>query len=250
MLANLNEFTIYMEDKTTDDVFGRALMDHLIESTPENLIVHSDITEPEIYPIEHFFRTFESFPELEKKAMRECQGKVLDVGAGSGIHSLYLQEVGMDVTAIDISAICIDIMKKRGITNARHQDFFDIKHEKYDTLLMMMNGFGIMGRVQRIDAFFTKAKTLLKDGGQILFDSSDLIYLFEEEDGSYLIDLSKGYYGEVTFQMEYKGEKGTAFPWLFADFHLIEDYAEKNGFKAEKLMDGENFHYLARLTLK
>lgn len=239
-----------MDQKEIVDVFGTALQDYIEESTPDNLIVHSDITEPEIYPVSHFFRTFENFPELEKKAMRECYGKVLDIGAGSGIHSLYLQEVGFDITAIDISPICIDIMKKRGIKNTRFQDFFEIKDEKYDTLLMMMNGFGVMGRVNRIEEFFTKAKEILKPGGQIIFDSSDLIYMFEEEDGSYLIDLSKKYYGEVTFQMEYKGVKGESFPWLFADFHLVEDYADKAGFKAEKLMEGDNFHYLAKITLK
>lgn len=239
-----------MQDMQIDDVYGEALWDYLNESSPDNLIVHSDITEPEIYPVSHFFRTFENYPEIEKAAVRACSGKILDVGAGSGIHTLHLQDTGMDVTAIDISPLCVQIMKKRGIEKVLKQDFFAMKNARFDTILMMMNGFGVMGTVNKMDTFFKKAKELLNPNGQIIFDSSDLIYMFEEEDGSYRIDLSNGYYGEVTFQMEYKGKKGEPFPWLFADYHLVADTAEKHGFLAEKIMDGENFQYLARLILK
>lgn len=231
------------------DVYGMALEDFYFKQQASDLFVHSDITETEKYPTEHFFREFKDFPLIEKKAMKLCKGKILDIGAGSGIHSKHLQESKYDVTALEISERCIDIMRKRGIKQTLLQDFWEINEEnQYDTLLMMMNGFGIMGTLEKIPDFLQKASKLLSVNGQILFDSSDLIYMYEEEDGSYLIDISKGYYGEVEYQMEYKTHKGKPFKWLYIDYFTLSDIVEKNGFKIEKICEGNHFDYLARIT--
>ena len=90
----------------------------------------------------------------------------------------------------------------------------------------------------------------MTDNGQLLIDSSDLIYLYENEDGSVDIDLNGSYYGEVDFMMQYKNMKGEAFDWLYVDFETLSFHAEQNGFHAELVFEGEHYDYLARITRK
>ena len=85
-------------------------------------------------------------------------------------------------------------------------------------------------------------------GGCVLMDSSNLSYLFEEEDGSIVIDLASDYYGEVDFQMQYKNVKGNSFDWLYIDFQTLSLYAAENGFKAELVKEGTHYDYLAKLS--
>jgi SAM-dependent methyltransferase len=172
------------------------------------------------------------------------------VGAGAGIHSKYLQDQGHDVYAIDISPAAVHIMNESGIREAREQDFFRITSEKFDTLLFLMNGFGIMGKLENVPDFFVHVDQILAPDGQIIVDSSDLIHLYAEEDGSVMIDLNGPYYGEITYQMEFNGEFGHPFPWLFIDFGLLQEYAENAGFSAELIYEEDANHYLALLTRK
>ena len=189
-------------------------------------------------------------PLLERTALHLVSGRVLDVGAGSGCHSLTLQERGLEVEAIDISPLSVQVMQERGVKNARLVNLFDEQFVgKYDTILMLMNGSGIIGKIERLPQFFQKMKLLLNPGGRILMDSSDLRYLFEEEDGSFSIDLADGYYGEVDFRMKYKNVEGESFDWLYIDFNTLSYYAAESGFKAELVKEGKHYDYLACLHL-
>ncbi len=176
-------------------------------------------------------------------------GRVLDVGAGAGCHSLALQERGADVTAIDISPLSVDVMLRRGVKDARVADLFDESFAGcYDTVLMLMNGSGIVGRLERMPLFFRRMKLLLAQGGQVLMDSSDLRYIYEDEDGAMDIDLNARYYGELDFRMQYKKVKGAPFGWLYVDFDTLAGYARESGFRAELVAEGEHYDYLARLS--
>jgi len=233
-----------------DDIYGKALLAYQDQPGNQEILVHSDIAETDSYPVSWFFRTNSEFPELEKIALDLCKGKILDIGAGTGIHSLALQEKNADITAIDISDGAVECMKKQGLKNAFLKDFYTITDEKYDTLLMLMNGFGIMGKVEFIPQFFQKADAILAKDGQIIVDSSDLIHLYQEEDGGILLDLNSGYYGEITYQMEFNGETGHPFNWLFLDFGYLKEEALAAGFEAVKIFDDEAGHYLAKITRK
>src|SRR5690554_1963763 len=120
--------------------------------------------------------------------------------------------------------------------------------ETFDTLLLMMNGIGLVGTVNGFGRFFKQVNKLLKPGGQVLMDSSDLRYLYIDEDGSMLVNLNGRYYGEVEYRMSYGDYKGKRFKWLFIDDELMARYAEKHGFRFEKIADGPHFDYLARLV--
>ena len=233
-----------------DDIYGKALLAYQERPDNQEILVHSDIAETDSYPVSWFFRSNSDFPELEKVALDLCKGKILDIGAGTGIHSLELQKRNEDITAIDISNGAVECMQRQGIKNAKLQDFYAITNQKYDTLLMLMNGFGIMGKVEFIPQFFQKVDSILEDGGQIIVDSSDLVHLYQEEDGSILLDLNSAYYGEITYQMEFEGETGHPFHWLFLDFGYLQEQALLAGFQAVKIFDDEAGHYLAQITRK
>ena len=232
------------------DPMGSAIADYFAKGKSAKLRVLSSQFEEDEIPTEQLFRTYDEMPELEQEALQLAKGKILDCGAGSGCHALALQEMGKDVEAIDISPLSVEVMKKRGVKEAYCVNLFDENYlQKFDTILMLMNGSGIIGKLENMGAFFTKMKQLLNPGGCIYMDSSDLRYLFEDEDGSFLIDLAGGYYGEIDFRMQYKQIKGEPFDWLYIDFQTISYYANENGFKAEMVKEGEHYDYLACLKM-
>ena len=233
------------------DPMGSAIADYFAKGRAAKLRVFSSQFEEDEIPAEQLFRTFDEMPELEQEALRLASGKILDCGAGSGCHALALQEMGKEVEAIDISPLSVEVMQKRGVRQAYQINLFDENYlQKFDTILMLMNGSGIIGKLGNMGAFFAKMKQLLNPGGCIYMDSSDLRYLFEDEDGSFLVDLAAGYYGEIDFRMQYKQIKGEPFDWLYVDFQTLSYYAAENGFKAELVKEGEHYDYLACLKIQ
>lgn len=230
---------------------GQAIADFFEKGRcPHRLVVHSHLFDDDEMPVPTLFRTETEMSLLERHALGLCRGRVLDVGAGSGCHSLVLQARGLDVTAVDISPLSVETMRRRGVHSALCADFFaDSVGEGFDTLLFLMNGIGIAGRLERLPAFFERAKALLAGGGQILFDSSDLRYVFEDEDGVFIPEPDEPYYGEVDFSMQYGKVKGPFFDWLYVDFDTLKAQAAAAGLRAELLMEGNHYDYLARLQM-
>jgi len=224
------------------DVFGTALLNYYHSDAPEILWLHNKFSAPEEMPIDLFFRDETEMPDMEIQAMRLCKGKVLDVGAGVGSHALFLQEAGFDITALEISSIACVIMKERGIKQILNYDFFSYQEEKYDTILMLMNGIGLVGNLDKLPELLKHCKLLLKEGGQILFDSSDISYLYDD-----IPRPKNNYYGEISYRYKYKGIMGDWFDWLYVDKHTLKKYAAKEGLKLEILFEDENDQYLARL---
>lgn len=226
------------------DILGQALYGYFNERASHKLWIHNRYGEREEMPVATYFRKEDDMPDLEWLAMKECRGKVLDIGAGAGSHTLHLQEQDCDVTAIDISPLSVEVMKDRGVLKAISADIFTYNPEKFDTLLLLMNGIGLAGTVDRLKQLLTHFKELLNPGGQILFDSSDIAYLYEGE-------LPEDrYHGEVWYQYEYRGKKGEWFQWLYIDENTMSAVAEDLGFEMDVLLEDEFGQYLSRLTLK
>lgn len=232
-----------------NDPMGAAIRDFYETGKAARLRVFATGYDEDELPVATLFRKEDDMPMLEKQALSLCKGHVLDVGAGAGCHSLALQAKGMQVTAIDISPNSVEVMRQRGVKVALESDLYDeCFMGQYDTVLMLMNGSGIIGRLEGMPKFFHRMKQLLTPEGFILMDSSDLRYIFENEDGSLDIDLNDGYYGEMNYRMQYKGIKGEPFDWLYVDFSTLSYYAEQNGFVADLVAEGEHYDYLVRLT--
>ena len=233
------------------DPMGAAIAEYHRTGRASTLRVFSSQFDEDEIPVDQLFRTYKEMPPIEQKALTLAQGRILDVGAGSGCHALALQEMGKEVTAIDISELSVEIMAERGVKDARAVDLYDERMaEKFDTILILMNGSGIIGNIEGMERFFLRMKQLLASGGCIYMDSSDLKYLFEEEDGSYVIDIAGDYYGLVDFQMQYRQVKGESFDWLYIDFDTLSYYAKQYGFSAQIVCEGEHYDYLAKLWVE
>lgn len=231
-----------------NDPMGAAIRDYQNNGKASRLRVLSSMFDEDEMPVAHLFRTFNQMPRLEQKALSMAKGRVLDIGAGAGCHALVLQERGLEVKAIDISPLSCEVMKERGVKNAECVNLFNPQLQgKYDTLLLLMNGTGIAGKLNRLPMLLNRLKELLAEGGQILIDSSDLKYIYENEDGSMDIDLNAPYYGEVDYQMQYKNVKGEPFDWLYTDPMLLASISKQCGLNCEIVEEGENYNFLARL---
>ena len=254
------------------DPMGRAIAEYWKTNKADRLRVFSPMFEEDEIPLTTLFRSYEDMPEIERKALDMAKGRILDVGAASGCHSLVLQDRGMDVTAIDISPLSVETMKERGVKKVIEQDFFTlegqameqrepssllewpsrdrVRRSQYDTILMLMNGIGIVGTLERMPEFFKQLDTILASGGQVLCDSSDISYVFETEDGIIELPDDMGYYGEHSFRMQYKDTIGEPFDWLYIDADTLKQKAGRCGYAVELVAEGEHYDYLARITKK
>ncbi|OCB76159.1 SAM-dependent methyltransferase [Flavobacterium piscis] len=233
------------------DLFGKAMFDFQTNNSPEDIITETTISEEDAMSVDYLFRSYNEMPKLEQKALQLATGKILDVGCGAGSHSLSLQnDRNLDVTSIDISEKAIETCKLRGVKNAKVQNILDFAGEKFDTIILLMNGVGIFGKLENCNTFLSKLKSLLNPGGQILLDSSDIIYMFDEdEDGGKWIPSNNDYYGELVFNISYKGEKEEPFDWLYLDYNTLQNAAAANGLKCELISEGEHYDYLAKLSI-
>jgi methylase of polypeptide subunit release factors len=236
--------------KPENDPLGQAIYnyEHFKDNTPVN--VQSTIVEDEELPPDYFFRKLNDMPLLERIALKRCRGNILDIGAGAGCHSLCLQKAGHNVTALDVSQLCCETMEKRGVKKVINSSILSLTGQRFDTLLLLMNGIGIAKNLDGLKELLEHLKNLLEPGGSILLDSSDLIFLYKEEDGSVLFDINSAkYYGEIDYQVKYKNITGETFSWLFADNVILFEIAEQAGFKSKLIEYGPHYDYLAELTL-
>jgi len=229
------------------DIFGKALLDYQSGNYSEDIITWTNISDEDELPIPHLFRTYNEMPKIEKKALQLCKGLVLDVGCGTGSHSLWLQEKGVDVKAIDISKGAVNVAKQRGVVNVEVKALLD-ETETYETILLLMNGTGIFQKLSQVSNYLLHLKSLLNSGGQILIDSSDISYMYEDEDGGTWLDLNNQYHGELDYFISYKNEKELPMKWLYLDFETLKTACLTVGLKCEKILDGQHFDYLAKLT--
>ncbi|WP_447643100.1 MULTISPECIES: class I SAM-dependent methyltransferase [Chitinophagaceae] len=225
------------------DLPGIAIKEYYFDKSKSRLWVHDEFGPAVEMPVAVYFRQEKDFPQLEKVALQHCEGKILDIGAGAGAHSLYLQEKGKDITALEISPTACEVMAAQGVSNIICGDFFRIELPQYDTLLLLMNGIGICGTIATIPYFLQKAKSILNDGGSVIFDSSDIQYMYED------IAMPSHYYGEMTYQYRYKKLKTERFNWLYIDKTTMRSIVEQCGWKMVILFEDKNDQYLAELTI-
>ncbi|MFB9054880.1 class I SAM-dependent methyltransferase [Formosa undariae] len=230
------------------DLFGQALLDYQNNNYTEDIITSTNISEEDTLPLPYLFRDYEDMTKLEQMALELAKGYILDVGCGAGGHSLYLQNKGLAVRSIDISEGAISVCKTRGVNHAYTASLLD-ETEHFDTILLLMNGTGIFEKLSYVTKYLTHLKSLLKTNGQILIDSSDIQYMYEDEDGGLWIDTNANYYGELDYYLSYKGQKETPLTWLYLDFVTLKAACITVGLNCENVQDGDHFDYLAKLTI-
>lgn len=236
--------------KKQHDPIGKAVNDYFHGIAGDAILVRTDIAEDELLSPSYFFRTFEQMPVQEQEALKRCKGKVLDIGAGAGAHSIWLNNNGLEVTSIDVSPLSCETMRQRGLKDVLCADVYTLTGQKFDTILLLMNGAGVAQTLPGLPVLLNHLKNLLNPDGRILADSSDLLYLFTDENGESWIDIaSDTYYGEMNYQLSYKEVKGKKFPWLFVDQDTFTAIAEKSGFMVVDKVKGVHFDYLVELAI-
>jgi SAM-dependent methyltransferase len=232
------------------DAIGQAIYNYYFNNVKDVISVVSNYTEDEEINPAHFFRVWEDMPVVEKKAIELCRGKVLDIGAGAGCHALELQKMGLEVVALEKSELASQVMQDRGIENIVVKDILCFSGKPFDTILLLMNGIGIAGTITGLKELLEHLKSILAPCGQILFDSTDIRYLFQEDDGSVWYDLAaENYYGEMTYTVNYLDTNISTFPWLFVDFETLLQIATEEGFNIELITESEENQFLTRLTI-
>lgn len=219
--------------------FDVALEDFIKGNNYEDLIIESDLAEDDEMEVAYYFRTEDELPPLEKIALDHCTGKVLDVGACVGAHSLPLLKRGLNVSALDTSKVAMDYLAQKGVTTY-NIPFLQHTQQHYDTILLLMNGIGLAGTLNDLPQFLNHCYNLLSTNGSVICDSTDVSYFFEDEDGSKWVDLNAAYYGEFNFRMRYKNTTGEWFKWVYLDQETLTKEVEKLGFKVELLYEDQS----------
>lgn len=222
---------------------GAALLDCFRGESSAMLICDQDGTRDDV-PAAFWLR--EEIDPLESRALDQCRGRVLDVGAGAGVHALELQRRGIDVTAIDIAPECVAIMRERGVGKAEAADLFAFDGGPFDTILCLCNGLDKVGRLADLPRFLERMRTLLAQGGQLVADSFDVRI---GADAARLAELGRKeaagrYFGEMDLQFEYKGRRGAPFSVLHVDYETLADIAGRHGWRCEQIAS-DGGHYLA-----
>jgi len=229
------------------DIFGKALLDYHNGNYSNDIITSTSISTEDVLPLPYLFRNFKDMPLLEQMALSSSYGKILDIGCGAGSHSLYLQNKGHDVKAIDISKGAIEVSKQRGVIKTELLNILDEK-ETFDTLLLLMNGSGIFKTLAQAPEYLKHLKKLMHKNGQILLDSSDIKYMYEDDDSGYWVDLNSDYYGELDYFIFYNGQKEEPLAWLYLDFETLYELSFQAGLQCELVKEGDHYDYLAKLT--
>lgn len=226
------------------DLFGQAILDFQHKSFESPLLIHNEYGPPEIIPMDRFFNHDDEFCKLDFFAMAQVREHILDIGAATGRHALYLQNQGHDITAMDISESCGVVMRELGVMKIIIDDIFNFQGQAYDTIFMLMNGIGIAGSIEGLEKLLLHLKNMITPEGQLLVDSSDISYLYKDRPWP-----EDKYFGELSFQYEYKNMLGDLFHWLYLDQIKLVTIANSMGWTCQIISEDETDSFLARLQL-
>lgn len=229
------------------DPMGQAMLAYYRGQLKAEVKVLSNVAEDDVISAAYLFRSAAGMPNWELVALDACEGKVLDIGAGAGSHALILQARGHEVLGLDISPGAVEVMQLRGLKRTHHGDIWSFRGERFNTLLLMMNGVGVVGDIEGLRRFLQLARDLLTRDGQILLDSSDIAYLFPQHEHVFDRLLHPEYYGIVNYEMRYKAARSKPFDWLYIDIGYLRQIAIEEGYQISLLTEGDHFQYLARL---
>lgn len=219
---------------------GKALMAYWKGDKTSQLLQEYRSGYIKYIPASVFFREKKDFYPTEQ-IFRYCRGRILVVGAGTGVHALELERLGYQTTSLEINEQAVTIMQDRGVKDIRHCDFFNFSGDSYDTILMLGHNIGICGKINRISILLRKCESLLAPNGQVLANSIN-------ESGNHNRSEKQGYYaGEQEFRLIFEGHSGPWMNWLHVDYETLSLKANDNGWLSEKLIETGKGEYLTRL---
>jgi SAM-dependent methyltransferase len=215
------------------DLHGAAMIDYLNGEREAEVLMHRDdgFTVPPIVAARWFYH--DGFPILDTKALELCRGNVLNVGASSGSHSLFLESQGLSVVSVDASAQAVEVMRRRQVRNPVVGDITSVEGP-FDTILVLC-GIGLTGTIEGLNGFLAQAKKHLSPDGILITDCTHPRADTNEASQRYCDhQIAEGRYeGERTVRFEYKGEFGPWFNWLAISPEVLTQHANQVGFDLE-----------------
>ena len=229
------------------DFHGQCLLDYLKGEKEAFYLLHMDdgFVAPPMYAKQFFYENDE-FPGIDKVALDNCYGRVLDIGAGAGSHSLFLKKKGLEVLPIDNSPKAVEVMRKRGLKNARLGGLFEEYEKPFDTVLVL-SGIGIVENLKGLENFLNYLPSILTENGQLITDSFDIRNPVDEKLREYQKKMIAAgrYLGERTLRFEYKGEMSDWFEWMHIDPVTLKNHVNKSGFSFDLITTDDKGRYLS-----
>jgi SAM-dependent methyltransferase len=163
---------------------------------------------------EWFFAGHDDWAKIERDAFEYVQGRVLDIGAGAGRHSIVVQRLQLEAVAIDLSPGAVEVCRRRGVKDARLLPLCEIDESlgAFDTVLLLCGNFGLAGSGERTIALLEKLHSLTNPGARIVLDTVNPYVDNDEADVAYLErNRERGRMpGQTTIRISYGG---LATPW-------------------------------------
>ncbi|MFH1570773.1 MAG: methyltransferase domain-containing protein [Gemmatimonadota bacterium] len=223
---------------------GRALEDEFRQRRTGDLTIHREDGHWGPVPVDRFLADELILPQ-EQLVLGRCRGRVLDVGAGGGRHSLRLQARGLEVWGLDVSPEATRVMRGRGVRRVRQGRFLDFAESGFDTALLLGHGLGLAGDLAGLDCWLAHLRRVVAPGGQVLADSLDVRRTGNEVHLAYQrrLELAGRYRGEMRFHLEYGGLAGDPFGWLHVDFETLCERAATQGWQGELVAEDGDGNY-------
>ncbi|HEX7310823.1 MAG TPA: class I SAM-dependent methyltransferase [Gaiellaceae bacterium] len=193
---------------------------------------------PKIYftPLRNWFKN-------ERAAIRFARGRVLDVGAGAGRVALHLEQRGQSVVAIDNSPGAVDVMRRRGVRDARLIAIEDIGPDlgTFDSVVMFGNNLGLLGGRAKGRRLLRRFHELTPDRGRIVASS---LRVYDTDDPVHLAVHDRNRRrGRMGGQLRLRVRFGLlASPWLeylMLPPEELAELAEPTGWGIARVLDGD-----------
>lgn len=229
--------------------FGLSLLDYYRGNRTATMTIIRDDGLAVQLPASGFFRDAQEL-KIEHFALDMAYGRILDAGAGAGIHSVFLQKKGFPVCSIDVSPEAVLLMRDQGVIDVRQADIMEFSGEKFDTIIMLGHGIGAVENMSGLSYFLRQAKNLLTPDGQILLTSVDVRFSRDPRDLEYQKqNIESGrYFGEVRMQFKYGDLTGPVCGWLQLDAQTLKERANESGLDCEVIIQQDDGNYLAKLS--
>lgn len=233
------------------DAYGEMLRFQLETGDPVTEIVEREdrFIAPGSTPGLYFLEP-KKWPREERNALKRAKGRVLDIGCGAGRHSLYLQDLGLDVTAIDNSPGAIKVCKERGVRQALVRPISEVsrfKDASFDTIIMMGNNFGLLGSL-------SKGKKILKEFYRIT--SPDAVIIAATRDpyktnrrlhlDYHRFNRSRGRMsGQIRMRIRFAASTGPWFDYLLVSPDEMKMVIDRTGWQIREFVIGDESGYFA-----
>ena len=191
---------------------------------------------------------------IDALALARCRGRVLDIGAGCGRHTLELQRLDIDVVALERSAAFIDILNEREVLNSVQADIYDYSGEDFDTLLLLDNTIGLAESPEGLVTLLKHLHTLARHGAELLIEGMGAYERafypelpFADERIEDFIAENEPYFPISTSHLEYENQIGESFSWIYPGESLLAACAQRAGWSFECLTETGPIDFLASL---